>query len=399
MALLRANRSFRRLWLARLISFLGDSLGLVALIIYMTEQTDSGATVGLLLLAGDFTPAFLAPLLGAIADRTEARRTMISCELGQAAAVVTIVALQPSVPLVLTLVALRSLMAGIFQATSRSTVAELVDDVDLERANTMLGFGTHGLEAIGPLIAAALLLVFDARDVLAFDALTFLVSPLVLAGLPRVAVAVEREAGLFRDARAGLGAIWKHRLVRTLAVGFWAIAAFTAVDDVALPFLGTDDFGSGASGVSMLYAGGGVGVVIGFALLTRRTATPIAIALAGLVLSCGGNILTGVAPTLGLAIAMQSVRGIGNAWVGVGTDTLVQREVPREVRGRVFANLYGGVGVAAGVSYLAGGPLVDALGARTVLAGGSAIGLGCAAIAAWACSSPTTPTPRSPTAP
>jgi MFS family permease len=398
MSLLRANPSFRRLWLARLVSFLGDSLGLVALIIYMTEQTDSGAAVGLLLLAGDFTPAVLAPLLGTIADRTEARRTMVACELGQATAVGAIVVLQPPVAAVLGLVAVRSLMASTFQATSRSAVAELVDDADLERANTLLGFGTHGLEAIGPLLAAALLLVFDARDVLAFDVLTFLVSPLLLLGLPRLAVAIEPEAGLFRDARAGLGAIWQHRLVRTLAVGFWAMAVFTAVDDVALPFLARHTFDAGDSAVSLLYAGGGAGVLVGFFLLTRRTPAPITVALAGLVLSCGGNVLTGVAPALALAIAMQSVRGVGNAWVGVGTDTLVQREIPREVRGRVFANLYGGVGVAAGISYAAGGPLVDALGPRTVLVGGGAIGLACAAIAAWACSSPTMPTPRSPTA-
>src|SRR4051812_48528168 len=156
MDLLRANAAFRQLWLARFISFLGDSLGLVALIIYMTEQTDSGAAVGLLLLAGDFTPALLAPVLGAIADRTQARRTMVVCELGQAAAVGAIVVVQPAIPVVLALVAVRSLLASTFQATSRSAVAELVDDAELEQANTVLGFGTHGLEAIGPLLAAAL---------------------------------------------------------------------------------------------------------------------------------------------------------------------------------------------------------------------------------------------------
>ena len=79
---------------------------------------------------------------------------------------------------------------------------------------------------------------------------------------------------------------------------------------------------------------------------------------------------------------MQGVRGIGNAWIGVGVDTLVQREIPRAVRGRVFANLYGGVGVAAGVSYLVGGALVDEIGPRWVLIGAGIGGLACAAIAA-----------------
>ena len=398
MDVLRRYPVFRRLRLARVVSFLGDSLGLVALILYVTERTDSGASVGLLLLAGDFTPSLLSPVLGAIADRTDARRTMITCELGQAAAVGLIVVLEPPLAVLLLLVAVRALLAATFQATSRSIVAELVDDADLEQANTVLGAGTYGLEALGPLLAAALLLGLEPRGVLAIDAVTFLLSPLLLAGLPRATASLEREP-LFAGARVGLGAIWDHRLVRTIALGFFGVAAFSAVDDVALPFLGRDTFGAGESGVSLLYAAGGIGVLLGFALLRRRRRGPAHLALLGFAVACGGNALTGAAPAIALALAMQAVRGVGNAWTGVGVDTLVQREIPRAVRGRVFANLYGGVGLAAGVSYLVGGALVDVVGPRSVLIGGGAGGLACAAIAAWASRSPRTPMPASPTAP
>ena len=400
MALLRHNAAFRRLWLARVISFLGDSLGLVALIIYVSEETGSGAAVGLLLLAGDFTPSLLSPLVGAIADRSDGRRTMVTCELGQAAAVTAIVAFTPTVPVVLLLFAVRSILASTFQAVSRSIVAELVDDDDLELANTTIGFGTHGLEAIGPLLAAATLLVFDPRHVLALDVATFLVSPLFLVGLPRATVAVE-SSSLRTDIRAGLGALRTSRKVWAVTVAFWGMATFTAADDVAVPFLATDELGGGEVAIAALYAAGGVGVLAGFALLSRERwrPPPYAIAIAGLVGSGLGNLLTGIAPVLVLALAMQAVRGVGNAWVGVGTDTLVQREVPAALRGRAFANLYGGVGIAAGVSYLAGGALVDAVGPRSVLSIGAALGLACAAIAPWASGSRATPTPPSPTAP
>jgi MFS family permease len=397
MNLLRANAAFRRLWFARFVSFLGDSLGLVALIVYLSRRTDSGAVVGLLLLAGDMTPALLAPLVGVVADRTEARRTMVTCELVQAVAVGAIVVLQPATALILLLVAVRSVAGGVFQATSRSVVAELVADEDLERANTVLGFGTHGLEAFGALLAAALLLAVTARVVLAVDVATFLVSPLLLVGLPRAEVVVDIGAGVVRDVRDGIAAVWRLPLVRMLALTFWAFAVFTAADDVALPFLGRHQFGTGDAGVSLLYAGGGIGIVLGLLLLGRRAAAPFAIAVVGLGVSGAGNALTGIAPAVPIAFFMQAVRGVGNAWVGVGIDTLVQREAPRAVRGRVFANVYGGVGIAAGVSYLVGGPLVDAAGPRAVLGVGGACGVGCAAIAAWASRSRVTRTPGSPT--
>jgi MFS family permease len=133
-------------------------------------------------------------------------------------------------------------------------------------------------------------------------------------------------------------------------------------------------------------------VLAGFALLARRTPAPARLALIGFALASGGNALTGAAPAIAIALAMQAVRGVGNAWLGVGVDTLVQREIPRAVRGRVFANLYGGVGVAAGASYLAGGPLVDAIGPRSVLIGAGIGGLACTGVAAWASRSPRTPT-------
>jgi MFS family permease len=395
---LRRYPAFRRLWLARVVSFLGDSLGLVALIVFVTEETDSGAAVGLLLLAGDFTPSLFSPLLGTIADRVDGRRVMAVCEIGQAVLVAMIAVLTPPVAIVLVLFALRSLLAATFQAASRSAIADLVDDADLEVANSLIGFGTHGLEAIGPLIAAALLLVLDPLDVLLADAATFAVSAVLLIGLPRLGVTIER-AGLLGDVRAGIGAVWQVPIVRIIALAFWGMAAFTAVDDVALPFLATDSFGAGDSAIGVLYAASGAGVLVGFALLTRRRPGPVVIALVGMAVSCVGNILTGLAPVLLLAVAMQGVRGIGNAWVGVGTDTVVQREVPPHVRGRVFANVYGAVGLAAGISYLVGGAVVDAFGPRVALVAGGIGGLACAAIAAWASASRTTPTPRSPTAP
>jgi MFS family permease len=85
--LVRSPGAFRRLWLARVISLLGDSVGLVALILLVAGETGKGTSVGLLLLACDGTATLLSPLLGVVADRAARRRTMIMCELGQALAI------------------------------------------------------------------------------------------------------------------------------------------------------------------------------------------------------------------------------------------------------------------------------------------------------------------------
>jgi MFS family permease len=377
--LLRRPGAFRRLWLARVVSLVGDSVGLVALILLVAEETGDGVSVGLLLLAADGTATLLSPLLGVVADRTSRRRTMIACELGQALAIGTIALLLPALPVLLGLVAAQSVLAATFQAASRSAVAELVDDAELEGANAVLGAGTYGLEVAGPLLVALLLPVLSVPGVLVLDALTFLVSPLLLGGLPRLRPAGRAAAapGLARQAAAGLRVLWRQRLLRAVSLGFLVVVAFNGVDDVALVFLGRETLRATDAATSLLYAGSGLGLLVGFAVLARRggRGAPSVAAVAGLAWSSAGNLLTGLAPVLGAAFAMQVVRGGGLSLVDVGTTTLVQRSVPAELRGRAFANLHGGVGLAAAVSYAVGGPLLELLSPRglLVLAGGGGI--------------------------
>jgi MFS family permease len=123
----------------------------------------------------------LSPLIGVLADRLERRRALMICELGQAVAVGAIVVTKPPLVSLLALVATQSLLSHLFQATARSAVPDLVGDEDLEHANALIGGGTHGLEALGPLLAAALLPFLSPRGLLAIDAVTFLLSPLLLA--------------------------------------------------------------------------------------------------------------------------------------------------------------------------------------------------------------------------
>ncbi len=183
---LRGSVGFRRLWVARSVSFLGDSLGLVALLLYVEESTGAALAVALLLLAGDFTPGLFGAFAGTVGDRFDLRRVMVVCDVLQGALVLAMAVALPPLPLLLVLVAVRSLVAQVFQASSRSAVPALVKDEDLETANSTLGAGTNGLEAIGPLVAAGLFLVTDVRGILLIDAATFLVSALVLSGLPKL---------------------------------------------------------------------------------------------------------------------------------------------------------------------------------------------------------------------
>jgi MFS family permease len=400
-ALLRDNSPFRALWLARFLSFLGDSVGLIALLLYTAGHFGTGLAVALLMIAGDFVPSLLSPVAGAVSDRWDKRAVMVSCELIQGVIVAVIAVTLPRLPELLALVAVQSCVAAVFSPASRAAVPSLVTDADLERANAAIGFGTNGMDSAGPLIGAVALAWLSVRDLLMIDVATFALSAVLLLRLPglvsRPAPAATEAADniaeapgppglrqLMSEAGAGLSYLWQDKVMRVLTLAFCAVVLFNGVDDVALVFLARHTLHGSNSAASLVYAGAGLGLLAGFVLIARaatRLAMPLLI-LAGYAVSSVGNLVTGLSFTILAALMFQVIRGLGIAAMDVGHNTLIQRLVPAGMLGRVFGNVYGMVGAAAGLSYLFGGVLLDATSPRVTLIVAGAGGLASAGVAA-----------------
>jgi MFS family permease len=374
--LVRTNRAFGALAAARIVSLTGDSLSLVALMLLVAGRTGDALAVALLLLVGDFAPSLLGPLTGAISDRFDLRRLMITAELVQCGLVLTIAVTLPPLPVLLVLVALRAVAGQVFLPASRSAMPALVADSELPAANALLGFGANSGEVLGPLLAAALVGVIGVPGVLLVDAASFALSALLLLALPALRPGAQTD-GLLGSARDGVRFIWSHRAVRVIALGFCAVVACNGVDDVALVFLAHDTFGAGDSAVALLLAAVGIGLLVGYALLSALGGrVPMTVLLvAGFAVSSAGNLLTGLAWAVAAAFTVQTVRGLGIAAMDVATNTLLPRLVPAALLGRVFGNLYGAIGVAAALSYVGGSVLLDLTSAPVTLVVAGGLGL------------------------
>ncbi len=399
LSLLRASRPVRLLWTARTVSFLGDSLSMVALMLHVADATGRGLAVALLLLAGDFAAALLGPLTGTVADRFGLKRVMLGSEAVQAVLVAILAWWLPSLPLLLFLVALRALSGQIFQSASRAVVPAIASDQQLEGVNAAIGLGTNGGEALGPLLAALLFPVLGVRGVLLVDAGTFVVSLALLAFLrvpTSAAPAGTQHSSFWQDTTAGLRYIWATPVVRIIGVGFFAVVAFNGIDDIALVFLATGTLGGGDSGAGILLAAVGIGLLLGYVRLARGCRMSLlALMLTGFAISSAGNLLTGLAWALAAAFAMQTVRGAGIAAMDLAVNTLVQRSVPRALVGRVFGSLYGAIGVGAALAYVLGGLLLDATNPRVTFivagAGGLLVTLATTVSLRWTAGRPDAP--------
>lgn len=365
---LRDSQDFRRLWIARTVSHIGDGVAVLALVLYVQRTHGTGVAVGTLLLASSL-PRFLGPLAGVVVDRVDQRSLMVACDLGQAILFTAIAWFVPPFPVLLAMVAATAALDTLFAPAGRSVVPALVKPEQLLRANAWIGTSLNVQVAVGPVLGGVLVALFDVRGALAVNAASFVVSAIVLLRLPPLRAPSDGERGGFMAVgMEGIRYAWRTPTIRTLVIALFLGVAFAAVDNVALVFLVRETLGGGALAFGLVSGAYGVGMLAGSLGLSWKgtAAGASALFVFGWVASGVGTIATGLAPLVVMAALGQVVAGVGNGVENVATDTLIQRAVPREMLGRVFGLVATAPFAGSTLAYAAGGFLMDLTSARTV---------------------------------
>lgn len=374
--LLRLSPTFRRLWLARTFSNVGDGVAFVALVLLVHNRDKTGLAVGSLLLV-QAIPRFLGPVAGTVADRVEQRALMIACDLTNAALFGAIAFWTPSLPILLVLACASSCVDTLFSPAGRSALPALVSRDDLLQANAWLGTSFNLQLALGPMIGGAIVLALGPGGALAVNTASFLVSAVILSRLPPLrSVDDEVQQGFLTTGVEGLRFAWRTPVVRAVILALFFAVAFAAMDNVALVFLVRDTLGGGPLAFGLLSAAYGVGMVAASAGLSLRQfgISAGAIFLLGWFFSGVGILATGLAPLLVVGGIGQVVAGLGNGAENIGVETLIQRIVPRALLGRTFGVASTAAFGGSTLAYAVSGFLLDLTSPRTVFViGGSGV--------------------------
>lgn len=377
--LLRDNADFRRLFLASVVSFLGDWFALVAVSGLVKELTGSEGSTALV-FAAEVLPIFLfAPVAGVLADRIDRKRLLI------ASAVARVV---PAVGLLLALVvgqawlayvcvATISALAAFYEPVVAAVVPNVVDEEDLSLAQTAIGSVWGTMLFVGAAVGGLVAAVFGREASFVVNAATFVVAAALVwrirAPLNRGTV----TAGA--SVLAHLGEVWRFIRPRKVTRAFMVTKAGVGIGNGIvglLPVYATDVFGAGDAGIGLLLAGRGLGALVGPFLgraLYRDEGRR-------LLWVCGGSITTYAvayaflpsASSLWVAVAFITLAhaGGGNQWVA--STAGLQLTTPDGVRGRVMSLDFALATLAMGTSALVAGGLAAVLGLRAttyVLAG------------------------------
>ncbi len=343
----RLSDTFNRLAWSNLAAQSAEQIALAAapIVAVLALGVAEGET-GLLQTALTLPFVLFAIPAGLAADRMSRRSLMAGAEALRAAALAAIVLLIWLGALTLPLLALLGFAAVcgtvVYSVAAPALVPSLVGSGSLPAANARIELARTIAFASGPALGGALVGWLGAAPAFGFAAALSAVAVVLLAGLYEPARAAAQRRHPLQEIREGAAFVFHHPLLRPVFVTQFIFNTGWFLQLAVFVPYAVRHLGLSASGVGVVLAMYGVGMVIGALLATRvmrRLAFGTVVGL-GPVTGFAASVvmaLTVVIPSPWLAGLSFFLLGVGPILWVISTTTLRQSVTPPSLLGRVSA--------------------------------------------------------------
>jgi DHA3 family macrolide efflux protein-like MFS transporter len=384
------KRDFSLMWSAQLVSTIGESLTDLGAAILIFSLTDSAFAVGAILMVTAIPTLVFGLFAGVFVDRFDKKKILLLANLLRGFIVL-------GIPLAFTLsqqgvisedLAIAALYALVFTSASvrqffdpawEAVLPEIASEEELTQANSFLAVSSFGSTAVG-FAAAGLLFATDPLLPFYIDAITYFVAfaLLILVRVPKGGAPEKTSIGVVAEnLKSGARYLWRTPILRSifltgapvfLSFGLWNVLLLP----MAIRELNASEFEYGLQeGLTS------VGFVVGSFLMARlgdRLPEGAWVVSATIAMGIFG-VLYGLAPDINVAILIVGITGFLNAPQSIARRLLLQRHIPRDMRGRVFSAMF----VSRDVLFLlgmVGAGLADVFNVRHLIIASSVVLVG-----------------------
>lgn len=377
------DRRFSRFWAGQSVSQVGDRITELALPLIAVGALNASANQVAWLTALVWTPNLLAIVLGAWVDQQAGkRRLMILADLLRTAVLLSLPVAYVLGAVTLTHLYVVAILAGaagvLFNTAYPPFFVRLVPRASYIDANSKLSASRSVSQVAGPAIGGALVQALTAPVAIVVDALTFLVSAVLIGRIqveepPTSAMAT--APSLLRRAREGLAFVVRHPVLRATLGCAATVNFFTFVAGSGLMVLfASRSLGLSAGVIGAAMGAGATGALLGAVAapaLSRRLGVGRSIVVGAVLFPAPIAIAAAADGPLWLragALAVsQFVSGFGVMLFDVNLNSLQAAVIPDGMRSRV-AGAYSTINYGVRpVGALAGGVLATLVGLRPTL--------------------------------
>jgi predicted MFS family arabinose efflux permease len=349
-------RNYRLLWTGAFLSSIGTWTQDVALSWLIHTRLGDPFYLGLRQFAADFPLIAFMLVGGAVADRVDRRRILLTSQHVQMALAVVLGVLYATGRLGIAAILLVAFLTGLAQSQSAPTyqavITSLVPPPQIPNAVALNSLQFNLSRAIGPAIAAVVLARAGTGWCFAANALSFVAVIVALWRIDFPPPATSHGGQTLAESlRAGLGQVFGSPVLSALTL-LGAAGSFLGFPLITyLPVIAGDVLKTGAPGYSLLLSSFGLGAILGAVVTAHRgkaagrgrilfaSFTAYGLATIGAVASRH--------PPLSMALLFVSGTSIVSAFSTL--NSLVQENATDAFRGRVMSIF--------GLAFRGGGPL------------------------------------------
>jgi predicted MFS family arabinose efflux permease len=374
--LLRSNRDLRLLFVAQVVSFMGDWFSYVAVIGSVDDATGSPLLVAMVLVAFSLPSFFASPFSGPLVDRFDRRRVLIVTSALQAVAALGLLGSTPTT--VWPLFACQCLiaaLAAVVKPAIDAGVPNLARNPDeLRAANSLFGSTWGVMLALGAALGGLFSTTFGRDASFVANAVSFVIAmalfSMITQPMQEGRAAIRGRQTPLRDMREAVTFARRDRTVMALIASKATFGIGAGVVG-QLPVLASQVFGWGDDGRGLLIGARGIGAGLGPILAARFTKGNVAKVLT----VCGAAsiafsvcyVMAAWSPLLPIAALFVIVAHLGGGAQWTLSTYGLQLRTPDAIRGRVMAGDFAIVTLVLSLTAAAAGLLAEVLDVRWVM--------------------------------
>ena len=337
------NRTFLLLFLGNTISLIGFGFNLVGVSWLVLEVTGSELALGKLMAMATVPGVVLALFAGIIIDKVNRKWLLVVLDLFRMVVVSTFVILLIQDRFSMTALFITVLLMGtgssLFWPTAQAFVQELVSAKDYFHANALLSASYQAGSILGAGIGGVVVHFYGVPTALAFNALTHLISALLISAAPFTRQVVNQDVESILQS-VSKGFIYFREKVGVLILGLTTILADVAIWgalSVLTITISKEVFLAGSWGYGLMEGFYGVGalistVAVGYMtrFLGRDRALLLCYAVAGVM--C---LFVPISISIYLAAVAYFFMGLHNNAARICVRTIFMEQIPNKIMGRV----------------------------------------------------------------
>lgn len=369
---LLSYKGFRNLWFAGLLMVIGGGIFPIAIAIVIIDSGGDATTLGLVLAARVVSGVGVVLIGGVWADRLRRKNVLFFSDLSRGLLTLVLVFVSaPDIPRYW--MALIVFLMGIGDAfaspASVAIVPSLLPKERLQEGNVMRGVTSRLGNILGPAIGGVAVAIVGARNTFIFVALCMFIAASLIVRVqePPIVDADEREP-FVHELKEGLRTVWQMPWVAAMIMMATAqLMVVMAAETVLLPIISKREFNTNsvmALAMAGFAVGASVSAVISMRLKVKHEGqfSLIVWSFFGLLPLCLAFPYSPWIIVVGYLIGGISVGPWDAFW-----PSAIQREIPADLQGRVFAVDHAGSAGMIPVGMALVGPVTQAVGEQRFL--------------------------------